>query len=66
MEHSKYTRRTGYNLFCSVMRDDAKVALDNTRIPYKHSHVNRELAAMWKLLSLEERTHWKLHARTSS
>jgi hypothetical protein len=54
-------RVSGYNLFCSTMRDDAKVALYSTSTPYNHHHVNRELASMWNSLSNEERNHWNYH-----
>jgi hypothetical protein len=54
-------RVSGYTLFCSTMRDDAKVALYSISTPYNHHHVNRELASMWKSLSTEERNHWNYH-----
>lgn len=57
-------RLSGYCLFCSTMRDDAKVTLysSSTSTHYKHHHVNRELASMWKSLSTEERSLWNYHA----
>ena len=58
-------RASGYSLFCSTMRDDAKVALYSTGTPFNHHHVNHELAVMWKSLSHEEQSHWNTHASYS-
>jgi len=55
-------RVTGYSLFCSIMRDDAKVLLASYNTPFNHIHVNRELAHMWKSITHEEQSLWKLHA----
>lgn len=57
-------RLSGYSLFCSTMRDDAKVTLysSSTSTHYNHHHVNRELASMWKSLSTEEQHLWNYHA----
>jgi hypothetical protein len=55
-------RISGYNLFCSTMRDDAKVTLYSYSTHFNHHHVNRELASMWKSLSHEERQLWITHA----
>jgi DNA polymerase III psi subunit len=55
-------RVSGYSLFCSTMRDDAKVTLYSTSTHFNHHHVNRELASMWKSLSLEEQRLWNTHA----
>ena len=55
-------RISGYNLFCSTMRDDAKVTLYSTSTHFNHHHVNRELASMWNSLSLEEQSIWNTHA----
>jgi hypothetical protein len=55
-------RVSGYSLFCSTMRDDAKVTLYSTSTHYNHHHVNRELASMWNSLSLEEQSIWNTHA----
>ena len=59
-------RVSGYSLFCSTMRDDAKVTLYSTSTQFNHQHVNRELASMWKSLSHEERCLWNYHATTPS
>jgi len=56
-------RVSGYSLFCSTMRDDAKVTLYSTSTPFNHHHVNRELAYMWKSLSHEEQLLWNYHAK---
>jgi hypothetical protein len=56
-------RLSGYCLFCSTMRDDAKVTLYSYSTPFNHHHVNRELASMWNSLSHEERNHWNSHAQ---
>ena len=65
LTRSKNKKRvSGYSLFCSTMRDDAKV----TVFSYSnstHHHVNRELASMWKSLSHEEQLLWNTHASTS-
>ena len=58
-------RVSGYSLFCSTMRDDAKVTLYSSCTPFNHHHVNRELAYMWKSLSHEEQCHWNTHASNS-
>jgi hypothetical protein len=55
-------RISGYNLFCSTMRDDAKVTLYSSSTHFNHHHVNRELASMWKSLSHEEQLLWNTHA----
>lgn len=55
-------RVSGYSLFCSTMRDDAKVTLYSTSTHFNHHHVNRELASMWKSLSIEEQLLWNTHA----
>lgn len=55
-------RISGYCLFCSTMRDDAKVTLYSTSTHFNHHHVNRELASMWKSLSTEEQQLWNYHA----
>jgi hypothetical protein len=55
-------RISGYTLFCSTMRDDAKVTLYSSSTHFNHHHVNRELASMWNSLSLEERCIWNSHA----
>jgi hypothetical protein len=62
LTRSKTKKRvSGYTLFCSTMRDDAKVALYSTSTPYNHHHVNRELASMWKSLSQEEQSIWNYY-----
>ena len=61
-------RLSGYSLFCSTMRDDAKVTLyssstsTSSSTSYNHHHVNRELASMWNSLSTEEQQLWNYHA----
>jgi hypothetical protein len=55
-------RISGYCLFSSTMRDDAKVALFTHSTHFNHHHVNRELASMWKSLSTEEQYLWNSHA----
>jgi hypothetical protein len=55
-------RISGYTLFCSTMRDDAKVTLYSSSTHFNHHHVNRELASMWKSLSHEEQQLWNSHA----
>jgi hypothetical protein len=63
LTRSKTKKRiSGYNLFCSTMRDDAKVTLYSYSTPFNHHHVNRELASMWNSLSIEERCLWNSHA----
>jgi hypothetical protein len=63
LNRSKSKKRvSGYNLFCSTMRDDAKVTLYSYSTPFNHHHVNRELASMWNSLSTEEHAHWNYHA----
>lgn len=54
-------RVSGYSLFCSTMRDDAKVTVFSNSNS-THQHVNRELASMWKSLSYEEQLLWNTHA----
>jgi len=63
LTRSKNKKRvSGYSLFCSTMRDDAKVTVYSYGTPFNHHHVNRELASMWNSLSHEERCHWNTHA----
>jgi hypothetical protein len=65
LTRSKSNKRiSGYSLFCSTMRDDAKVTLYSHSNTFNQHHVNRELASMWKSLSDEERLLWIYHART--
>lgn len=60
--HKSKKRVSGYCLFCSNMRDDAKVTLYSYGTHFNHQHVTRELASMWKSLSAEEQNMWNSHA----
>jgi hypothetical protein len=63
LTRSKSKKRiSGYTLFCSTMRDDAKVTLYSSSTHFNHHHVNRELASMWNSLSQEEQSIWNSHA----
>lgn len=64
MRSKSKKRVSGYSLFCSTMRDDAKVTLYSNSTHVNHHHVNRELASMWKSLSHEEQLLWNTHAST--
>jgi len=64
LNRSKSKKRvSGYTLFCSTMRDDAKAFIYSNFTTFNQHHVNRELASMWNSLSHEEQLLWNYHAK---